>query len=244
MPEHKQNNIVCFGASALGFALLGLLSVPILAAEVRGAVSVQQGMFSDASGSVETDIPVSVALFPGAGQPLPWRTSARHDVSLLNSEIEPLYLAFPRGDRVRFRNQGGVYHELFAHSQRHPIELRLDRAGRGSESTLTLSDSADLHWFCRIHAKSYARIDVLDTPLVLMVRADEPFEFSNLAPGKWLLRVAAPGADTRVLEVQALTAPPPLQVQLTVKGFGHHADGATPPQGLAVEQLFPSQPGL
>jgi hypothetical protein len=244
MLEYKQNNTVCFGASALGFALLGMLSMSIPAAEVRGAVSVQQGMLFGASGSVPKDIPVSVALFPGEGQPLPLRGAARHDVRLQNSEIEPLYLAFPRGDRVRFRNQGGVYHELFAHSQGQPIELRLDRAGLGSEGTLTLSDSADLHWFCRIHAKSYARIDVLDTPLVLMVRADEPFEFRNLAPGKWLLRIAAPGADTRILEVQALTAPPPLQVRLTVKGFSHRAGGVMAPRSVAIEQLFPSQPGL
>lgn len=241
MLDHKQNNTVCFSAYALGFALLNM---PAQAAEVRGAVSVQQGNLFGASGSAPKDLPVSVALFPGEGQPLPRHRAAQHDVSLRNSVIDPLYLAVPRGDHVRFRNRDGVYHELFAHSRREPIEVRLDREGPGSENALALVDTGDLHWFCRIHAKSYARIDVIDTPLVYMVRPNESFEFRDLAPGRWLLRVAAPGAETRTLEVQALTVPPPVQVHLTLKGFSQGTRGMSASRAAAFEQLFPSQPGL
>lgn len=226
------------------FALTLLVSgAQVAAAEVRGVVSVQQtGLFDD-RGEVLKAVPVSVALFPAEGQALPYRRGEEHAIALSGSRILPVYLAIPRGDRVRFENQDNVYHELFTHSHAHPLELRLDRTGFGRTGELALNEVADLHWFCRIHAKSYARIDVLDTPLVQMVNAGDSFEFRDLAPGKWRVRVAAPGAETRFVEALALTAPPPLRIQLAVKGFNPEAPGAAPVQAVAVEQLFPNQPG-
>ncbi|MBI5040634.1 MAG: hypothetical protein HZB57_05385 [Gammaproteobacteria bacterium] len=214
------------------------------AAEVRGVVSVQQaGMFDD-RGEVLKTVPVSVALFPAEGQALPRRAAEEHAVTLSGSRMLPLYLAIPRGDRLRFENQDNVYHELFTHSHAQSLELRLDRVGLGRVRGMTLDEADELHWFCRIHAKSYARVDVLDTPLVQMVNAGDSFEFRGLAPGKWRIRVAAPGAETRIVEAQALTAPPPVQIQLAVKGFNQDAPGAAPAQAVAIEQLFPNQPGL
>lgn len=241
MLDTKQNNTIRFSLYALS---LTLFSLPALAADVRGTVSVRHGELFGANGArSENAATLSVALFPAEGQSLSWGPARAHEILLHSGRIEPLYTALTRGDEVRFRNRDGSYHVLFAHSRMQPIEVRLDRAGAAGQSSLTLNESADLHWFCRIHAKSYARIDVLDTPLVQNIRAGEKFEFTGLAPGKWLLRVAAPGAETRTLEVRALTAPPPVQVQLTIKGFRPGADGAAAPRSVAVERLFPSQPG-
>ncbi len=229
----------------IAFALLvPVTGMQATAAEVRGVVSVQQaGMFDDRGEMLKT-VPVSVALFPAEGQALPRRAAAAHAVTLSGSRMLPLYLAIPRGDRLRFENQDSVYHELFTHSHAQSLELRLDRAGLGRVHGMTLNEADELHWFCRIHAKSYARVDVLDTPLVQMVNAGDSFEFRGLAPGKWRIRVAAPGAETRIVEAQALTAPPPVQIQLAVKGFNQDAPRAAPAQAVAIEQLFPSQPGL
>ena len=240
MLDTQQNNTIRLSLCALGLALL---SLPALAAEVRGAVSLRHSELFGADDAVPEDATVSVALFPAEGQPVSWGAATGHEILLHNGQIEPLYTALSRGDRVRFRNQDGVYHALFAHSLTQPIEVHLDRSGAAGQSTLTLNDSGDLHWFCRIHAKSYARIDVLDTPLVQMVQAGEGFAFTGLAPGKWLLRVAAPGAETRTFEVRALTAPPPLRVELNIKGFRPGAGGVGAPRSAAVDQLFPSQPG-
>jgi hypothetical protein len=77
-----------------------------------------------------------------------------------------------------------------------------------------------------------------------MVNAGDSFEFRDLAPGKWRIRVAAPGAETRIVEALALTAPPPVQIQLSVKGFNPEARGAAPVQAVAIEQLYPNRPGL
>ena len=221
-----------------------LLCAMSQAAEVRGVVSVEQaGMFNDRGEAVRS-LPVSVALYPAEGQKLARAAAVEHVITVAGSRIAPLYLAFPRGDRVRFENQDDVYHQLFTHSKTQPIELRLDRSGLGRSAAITLNEVDDLHWFCHIHAKSYARIDALDTPLVRMVSPGDGFEFRDLPAGKWRLRVAAPGAETRIIEAEALTAPPPLQIRLAVKGFNQNMRGAMPPQVVAVEQLFPSQPGF
>lgn len=220
------------------------VSVGASAAELRGTVTVQQtGLFSARSDALK-EFPVSVALYPAEGQPLPRFTPVKHDMLVLGSQIQPLYLAVPRGDRLRFQNRDSVYHELFTHSRSQPLDIKLDREGLGRETTVSLNDVADLHWFCRIHAKTYARIDVLDTPLIRMIHAGESFEFRDLQPGKWTLRIAAPGAETKTLEAQAVTAPPPLRVQLAVKGFSQTGMGVSTPRTASMEQLFPGQPGF
>lgn len=224
---------------ALGMVLAG---APLAAAEIRGSVTVQQsGLFSEHSAALK-EIPVSVALFPAEGQSLPRTGMQRQDMILSGSRIQPLYMALPRGSQLRFRNDDSVHHELFTHSHTQPLNVRLERTGTGSESTVVLEETGDLHWFCRIHAKSYARIDVVDTPLVRMLHAGESFEFRDLPPGKWRLRVAAPGAETHIVEAEALTAPPPLQIPLAIKGIALEASAAAQP--VSIEQLFPSQPGL
>lgn len=226
------------------FALhLALASSAVVAAEIRGTVNVQQAGLFNASNASLQDFPVSVALYPAEGQLVARRAPERHAI-VLHGQIQPLYLAMSRGDSLDFENRDNVYHELFTHSRTLPLEVRLDREGGGRQRSLTLNEIADLHWFCRIHAKSYSRIDVLGTPLVRMVRAGESFEFRDLQTGKWLVRVAAPGAETKILEAQALTAPPPLLVSLTVKGFGQGGQGVVAPQAASVEQLFPTRPGF
>lgn len=238
MPNHNQH--ITFAVFAL---CLALSSLAPMAAEIRGSVSVQQsGLFSARNDDLK-NFPISVALYPAEGQSVPRHVSEQHEV-VLNSQINPLYLAIPRGDSLRFENQDSVYHELFTHSHTQPLSIHLDREGLGREKSVALNDAGDLHWFCRIHAKSYLRIDVVDTPLVRMVQAGESFEFRDLPTGKWLLRIAAPGAETKTLETQAVTAPPPVQVQITVKGFSQGGVGVASPQTVSIEQLFPSQPGI
>lgn len=224
---------------ALAMALAG---TPVAAAEIRGSVTVQEGGLFSERGESLRDIPVSVALFPAEGQALPRATAQRQEMTVSGSRIQPLYVALPRGSRLHFRSEDGVHHELFTHSHTQSLGVRLDRTGLGSESDVALERAGDLHWFCRIHAKSYARIDVVDTPLVRMLHAGESFEFRDLPSGKWRLRVAAPGAETRIVEALALTAPPPLQIPLAVKGLAQEARVSVQP--VAIEQLFPSRPGL
>ncbi len=232
----------------INFCMLGLalsqLAGSLSAAEVRGTVSLQQaGLFRDGGTAME-NIPISVALFPVGDQTVPWRRPQAHDVALRGNRIEPLYVAISRGDILRFDNTDRLYHELFAHahSGQQPQEVRIGGAGDGGGNRIVMDKVDDWHWFCRIHSKSYARIDVLDTSLIKMVRPGEPFEFRDLAEGAWQVRIAAPGAETRIVETRAITAPPPLQIKLPVKGVVRGGAGLSSPKTAVVEQLFPSEP--
>ena len=218
-----------------------IMATPTPAAEIRGSVNVKQGGLFGATSAAATDVLVSVALFPAQGQTLPSAPAPAQDLVVSGSTILPLYTALPRGSRLRFRSDDDVHHELFSHSHTRPLDVRL--TGSASDAAaVVLNEAGDLHWFCRIHAKSYARIDVVDTPLVRTLRAGEVFEFRDLAPGKWRLRVAAPGAETAYIETEAVTAPPPLRVPLAIKGLGQEARNT--PSPVAIEQLFPDRPGL
>lgn len=236
MPAAKHTITALFG---LG---LGLAAASSMAAEVRGVVTLQQAAAFGSQGE-PLRLPVGIALFPLEGQRLPAPPPTHHNILLHGNTLRPLYLVLRRGDRLRFRSDDGLYHELFSRAP-HPgrgapaLELRLGPADR--EASLTLDEVADWHWFCRIHARSYARVDVVDTPLVRMVNPGEAFEFRDLPPGKWQLRVAAPGAETRYLEVQAMTAPPVLDIRTQVKGFMPGAGTSAPAPG--IEQLYPGRP--
>lgn len=247
MSKRDQHNTIRYPASRLGLLLVTSLllatSLP-QAAEIRGAVFLQQtGLFGGPQENMDK-LPISVALFPAEGQALPHAVPEAQAVTLTGNRITPLYLAIRRGSRLDFHNQDHLYHELFSQSDRRgkPLELRMSRDTPAGRAQLHMHELAEWHWFCRIHARSYARVDVLDTPLIRMVKPGEGFEFRDLPRGNWRVRIAAPGAETKFIETEALTAPPPLNIQLTVKGFTRTA-GFNTPQVVAVEQLFPGQPG-
>ena len=72
--------------------------------------------------------------------------------------------------------------------------------------------------FCRIHSMMYFRVDVVDTPYYTMIQDGGEFRFTGLASGRWQIRVAAIGSEPLLLTTDAITAPPPLQIVLPVKG--------------------------
>ncbi|VAW75632.1 hypothetical protein MNBD_GAMMA15-899 [hydrothermal vent metagenome] len=220
----------------LSACLVGV-SGAALSAEVRGTVSIEyQGMFS-----VDTSVqsqPVSVALLPGQGQHVSARRPHLHQVEVVGNRISPAFFTARKGDSIRFRNLDGVYHEIFFLSSGKPWSVRLDRAGSNGATSpeLALDKTGTRHFFCRIHSKSYARVDIVDTPYLVTVQSGRPFEFVGLPGGHWKLRVATPTAETRWIKVNAITAPPPLDVRL-VSRSGGQARGQMSAQA-GVEQLY------
>ncbi len=215
---------------------LACLSAAVTAAEVRGRVEVNYtGLFSvDAS---VRQFPVSVALIQAEGQRVIRSRHHRHRIEIQDNRMLPAFLTVRRGDRVEFVNRDPVFHQLFSLSSGVQVEARLDKAGASSASgySFTVEQPGITHFFCRIHNKSYARIDVVDTPYVQMVEPGELFEFVGLAPGQWILRLASPAAETRMVKVNAVTSPPPLELRLHSRGGG---TGGGVVQQMRVEGLF------
>lgn len=218
-----------------GMLLLALYTGLSQAAEIRGTVSVDyQGLF--AKNDAARKHPVSVALLPVGRSAPPPRNARTRRVEIIANRMQPAFITVRRGDRVEFVNRDNVYHELFTLSAGNARRIRIGKAGEpGDRATLRLSEIGTNHFFCRIHNKSYARIDVVETPYIRMIEPGGSFEFSRLKPGPWRLRVATPAAETAWIDVSAVTSPPPLQLMLKSRG------GYTRPARAAaanVERLY------
>lgn len=210
----------------------------VVSAEVRGSVDfVYNGIFT--SGTDTRNQPIAVALLPVGNRQVPKSKARIHHMEIADNRISPSYLTAQRGDRVIFVNTDGVYHQLFSLSKDVPFEVTLEKArqGKPTQAVLNLDHAGTVHIFCRIHNKSYARLDVLDTPYQQMITAGQPFNFSSLETGRWLLRLASPAAETRLIPVDAITSPPPLKLELVSHGGGATLNnlGVSP----AIETMYP-----
>ena len=207
------------------------------AAEVVGVVQLREVQLQEAP-------LINVSLLPLEGQPLPPRPDAQpHRLLVRDGRLQPSFLTLQVGDRLEIHNQDEVLHELFALSPTQPIEVSLDKHGSGAAARAEVRFVSEGVWyiFCRIHSRSHARVDVVPTHLHQMVTAGETFRFENLATGQWQLRVAAPGAETRVLRAAAVTAPPPLRIELTARAGGQVRAGPDRAMDRRIDALFPRE---
>ncbi len=232
-----QTNKLLMRTLSLGIALGGYQAAH--AAEFVGKVLLKGGMQNPVA---QVAPRIGVALYPLEGQPVPRRTTREFTIEVNNQRLNPSYVLANPGDTVRFVNRDHDYFRLFSPSSQQSLEIDLEPAQGRNQSRIDLLHEDALHVFCRIHAGTYGRIDVVNTPLIRAVAAGETFEFRDLQPGRWKLRISAPGAETRELEVLAMTAPPVLDVELEslVLARTSHDELHEP---VGVEQLFPNQPG-
>ncbi len=202
-------------------------------AEIRGMVVVEyQGMF-DPDSSMQT-YPVSVALLPAKGQRLVHRSPRVARVEIIENRMRPAFMTVQKGDRIEFINRDDVFHELFSLSPGGPVSLQLGKeSDKSSRQSLVLKQPGTTHFFCRIHSKSYARIEVVDTPYLQMVQPGHQFRFAGLAPGEWKLRLASAAGEIRWIPVTAMTSPVPLKLTIASRGGGNGAGKLRPQPGIA-----------
>jgi plastocyanin len=184
-------------------------------AEIRGSVDfIYNGIFTH--GAATGNQPIAVAVLPVGGKQKLRSKKQVHQVEITDNRILPSFLTAQRGDKIIFVNMDPVYHQLFSLSNDIPFEVTLEKTetGKPKQASLSLDKTGTVHIFCRIHNKSYARVDVLETPYQQMITSGQPFHFKSLKAGRWMLRLASPVAETRLIPVNAVTAPPPLKLEL------------------------------
>lgn len=223
-------------------ALLALLPAGLSAAEVRGAVTLQHsGLFA---GRGDADPVIGLALWPAEpGLTTRAPASTAHELRIDAGHIRPDYLLIRPGEPVRLINLDPVEHQIFAlvPGARSEIDVRLRPGSEAGAHSLRFSEPGTRHLFCRLHRRSYARIDVVDAPRLRRVSPGERFEFRDLEAGRWRLRVSAIGAETREQETVALTAPPPLELRLPVRA-GMQPEPGTASGVVTIDQLYPAAP--
>lgn len=213
------------------------LCTAVSAAEVRGTVNVAyQGLFGTDANT--PGYPVSVALLPAQGQRMKRQLPVAHRIDISQNRMQPAFITVQLGAKIEFVNLDNVYHQVFSLSSSNPVSAQIGKAdSKQNRLSVILTETGITHFFCRIHSKSYARIDVVNTPYLQMVSAGKTFHFSDLAPGRWNLRLAAPAAETQLIPVTAVTTPPPLNLTLASRGGGSSsADNLNLLSG--VERLF------
>ena len=224
--------------------LLAIRVTAVAGAEIRGIVNVETiGLFGQGPAAAEAG-PLSVAIFPLDGSRPEHDRPTTHRMEIRDRQLQPLYIAITRGDRVHFENQDGLYHELFSISAEQPFVLRLGKRTHNAVSggEIQFDRVGTWHVFCRVHGKTYGRIDVLDTPFIKMVQPGEPFSFHRLIPGRWRMRIAMPGAQTRTLDTLARNAATALHETLTVRR-GALGRGDFSARRIDIVDLFPPEPG-
>ena len=214
---------------------------PVVAAEVRGTVTVDfRGLFTADSGV--QSYPVSVALEPAEGQRMTRRAARRQTIEIIGNRMHPAFITVQKGDHIRFINRDSVFHEVFTLSPGEPVSVRLGKSEeRNSSVTLDLDQVGTTHFFCRIHNKSYARADVVDTSYLQMIQPGHEFHFVGLSPGKWKLRLASPAGETRWVPVTAMTAPPPLKLSIASRDGGNADSKLKAQAGVAQLYLVPER---
>ncbi|WP_157745235.1 MULTISPECIES: hypothetical protein [Thiohalobacter] len=224
-------------------ALLAVMPAGLSAAEVRGVVMLQHsGLFSGRDG---TDQVIGLALWPDSpGLSAGAVVDVRHELRVDADRIRPDFLQVRPGEPIRLASLDAVEHQLFAlvpgsHSE---VEVRLHPGSGADEPSISFREPGTRHLFCRLHRRSYARIDVVDAPRLAIVEAGERFEFRDLEAGRWRLRVAAIGAETLEQDTMAMTAPPPLELRLPVKS-GVQPEHNSAAGVVTVDQLYPALPG-
>lgn len=195
-------------------------------AEIVGRVRVQHAGLFAAAGPLAPG-GISVSLVPLAGQALPRVATRNHRIEIRDQAFVPSYLTVQRGDELQFVSRDPVFHKLFSLSRVQPFGLDMDKVGSDGQPRASalypLTETGPWHVFCRIHSRMYFRVDVVATPYYTMISDGGEFHFSGLAPGRWQVRVAAIGSEPLLVTAEAITAPPPLQIVLPVKG------GSAPP---------------
>lgn len=225
--------------SLVWFCLAVSVAGAVRSAEIAGQVTLKSGGLFGSDRSVKATGGVSVALLPLDGQPLPARPPATHRVVISRNAVQPVFITIRPGDTLQFVNEDNVYYKLFSLSRIQPFEIDLGKTGRDASQVIRLTDPGTWHVFCRIHGNLYFRVDVVDSPYISELDADNAFHFDRLAPGRWQVRLASPGSEVMTLETTAITTPPPLRIVMPVKGGESTRARLDLGNTGLIEQLYP-----
>ncbi|HET6349909.1 MAG TPA: carboxypeptidase regulatory-like domain-containing protein [Candidatus Krumholzibacteria bacterium] len=198
--------------------LWSILAAPAVAGELRGKVrivtdvAVMQSSTLDpyagtlnsagASGASHAGhphgtTPLDVVVYlegPGVAQATP-TDGGKPQLKQINQSFEPHVLGVPVGTTVDFPNGDLVYHNVFSYSKTKRFDLGY--YGKGKSKQVTFDKPGIVQVFCDIHSTMSAYVLVVDSPLVTQPDRSGAFDFPDLPPGTYTVRIWHPDIGDR-----------------------------------------------
>ena len=182
--------------------LSGRLIMPVLSAPAKrvfkrdyrmrrsGRKSVDQSNSDDIQRSPFRDVVVSVhpRSFSAKTEPLPEPIA----VDQLGVAFEPRVLPIPVGSAVEFINRDPIYHNVFSLTPGAKFDIGRKPTGVVYRLPDPIAAVGEIHLFCDIHPQMNATILSLDTPYYTQPDAAGQYEFEQLLPGTYELRIYHP----------------------------------------------------
>jgi plastocyanin len=176
---------ICFKRPALYALCAVIAATPIAATNVTGKVELRDSKEPtvrkkmDFSGVVLWLEPMNgKAVLPPTG---------RARMTQKDKTFAPHILTVPVGTTIDFPNFDPFFHNVFSTYDAQNFDLALYPPGTSKSFTFTRPGIVRV--FCNIHASMSAVIVVLDTPYFDTTRKDGAFEFHDVPPGEYHLRV-------------------------------------------------------
>ena len=168
-----------------------------------GRKNVDQSSSDDIQRSPFKDVVVSVhpRSFNAKVEPLPEPTA----VDQLGVAFEPRVVPIPVGSAVEFINQDPIYHNVFSLTPGAKFDIGRKPAGVVYRLPDPIAVVGEINLFCDIHPQMNATIFSLDTPYYTQPDAAGQYEFEQLPPGIYELRIYHPDLATvsATIEIEA-----------------------------------------
>lgn len=149
----------------------------------------------------------------------PPRPGRKRVMNQKNKTFVPRVIAVPVGTKIEFRNDDGVFHNVFSLSKPRRFDSGL--FARGVSHVETFDKPGAVEILCNIHASMIGYIYVVDSPYYAQPHQDGSFAIRGVPPGQYELNVWHE-ATAQVLK-RTLNVGPRGVAGLAVKVVGDHA---------------------
>ncbi len=157
--------------------LIGLIAIPVRAADVIAVVSNSQGEAVEQA--VIYALPLAETLLPAAAQ--------QAVIDQIDKEFVPALTVVYKGAQISFPNNDNIRHHVYSFSRSNPFEIPL-YAGQ-TAPPVTFANPGVVALGCNVHDWMSAYVFVSDTPFYAVTGSDGVARIQGLPPGDYAVEV-------------------------------------------------------
>jgi plastocyanin len=125
-------------------------------------------------------------------------------VSQRNKTFIPRVLAVPVGSKVDFRNEDGIFHNVFSLSRPNDFDTGLYR--QGTSYSQVFKKAGPVQLLCNIHSSMIGYVFVVDSPYYAQADAGGAFTVKGVPPGDYEIEVWHEGSSKNTRQKLSVAA--------------------------------------